>query len=303
MNSRTALIGLGAMGQAMAKNILNAEIPLTGFDISAKALESFAQSGGTPAETAADAAWEADLVVLMVVNAEQAMDVLFGDGDIVEAMASDGTVMLCSTVAPGEARAIAERLKSKGMQLLDAPVSGGQAGAIAGTLTVMASGEQAAFDRAEGVLKAISSDMRNLGTEPGIGATYKIVHQLAAGVNLAAGAELLALGTKAGCDPKTLYDIVMGAAGQSWMFGNRGPRMMQEDPAVTSMVDIFIKDMDLVLKTARDAGAPTPLAAAALQMFIAARGMGHGSDDDSLVIRAYEAATGTPVYAKTKETD
>jgi len=300
MSNRTAIIGLGAMGQAMAENILAAGISLSGYDISPKAMQSFAKAGGQSSETAADAAWEANLVILMVVNAAQAEDVLFGAGDVADAMARGGTVMLCSTVAPSDARAISDRLTIKGMRLLDAPVSGGQAGAKAGTLTVMASGEQAAFDRAEGVLAAIAGEVKNLGTEPGIGATYKVVHQLAAGVHLAAGAELMALGTKAGCDPQMLYDIVMGAAGQSWMFGDRGQRMMQEDPAVTSSVDIFIKDLDLVTQTARDAGAPTPLAAAALQMFIAARGLGHGKDDDSLVIRAYEAQTGAPAFKKTK---
>ncbi len=300
MTDRTAIIGLGAMGQAMAKNILDAGIALSGFDLSSEAMDRFEQAGGTRSETAADAAWDADLVILMVVNADQARDVLFGSGEVAEAMAKGGTVMLCSTVAPSDAKDIAARLADQNKRMLDAPVSGGQAGAMAGTLTIMASGEKAAFDRAESALRAIAGKVMNLGTEPGIGATYKVVHQLAAGVHLAVGAELMALGTKAGCDPQILFDIVMGAAGQSWMFGDRGPRMMQENPTVTSSVDIFIKDLDLVTQTARDAGVPVPLAAAALQMFIAARGLGHGPDDDSLVIRAYEAATGTPAFKKSE---
>jgi len=183
--------------------------------------------------------------------------------------------------------------------LLDAPVSGGQVGAEAGTLTVMASGPKAAFDRAEPVLDAIASNVHRLGDEAGQAATYKVVHQLAAGVHLAVAAELMALGSKAGCDPRTLFDIVSNAAGNSWMMTDRVPRMLTDDPPVTSSVDIFIKDLGLVLQTGKDAGVPLPLSAAAYQMFTAASAMGHGREDDSNVVRAYEALMGQAIRNKT----
>ena len=160
----------------------------------------------------------------------------------------------------------------------------------------MASGPARAFERAEKVLQATSGTTHRLGDAPGMGATYKVVHQLAAGVHIAAAAELMSFGAKAGCDPQKLLEIVMASAGGSWMLGNRGPRMLEADPEVTSAVDIFIKDLGLVEQTARDAEAPVPLAALSLQLFTAARGLGHGKADDSMVIRAYEALTGKPVY-------
>ncbi|SHI06217.1 L-threonate dehydrogenase [Marivita hallyeonensis] len=287
----TSIIGLGAMGLGMARNILKAGIDLKGYDLSPEARQRFSDAGGVPCDTAEEAAQEADLLLIMVVNADQVRAVLFDTG-LMAALAPGATVMLSSTVAPSDAREIAARVAEAGHVLLDAPVSGGQVGAEAGTLTVMASGPAQAFDRAGPVLDAVSGIVHRLGDESGQAATYKVVHQLAAGVHLAVAAELMALGAKAGCDPQTLYDIVTNAAGNSWMLADRGPRMMQDDAPVASSVDIFIKDLGLVLQTGKDAGVPLPLSAAAYQMFTAASAMGHGRQDDSRVIRAYEALMG-----------
>ncbi|QFU09686.1 2-(hydroxymethyl)glutarate dehydrogenase [Rhodobacteraceae bacterium THAF1] len=288
------MIGLGAMGQGMARNIMAAGIPLAGFDLSEGARARFAQEGGSTGEDAAHVVADCDLLLVMVATAAQAEAALFAG--VTDALAPGAVVILSSTVAPSEARAIAARLAEQGHTMLDAPVSGGQVGADDGRLTIMASGPQVAFDRADTVLAAISKKVHRLGDEAGLGATYKVVHQLAAGVHLVAAAELMAFGAKAGCDPQTLFDIVSSSAGQSWMMDDRAPRMMTTGATATSTVDIFIKDLGLVVQTARDSGAPVPLAAAAYQMMIGASGMGLGREDDSAVIRAYEALTGHPVH-------
>lgn len=289
-----AMIGLGMMGQGMARNIMAAGIPLCGFDLSPEARTQFAEAGGTTSDNVADVVAGCDLLLVMVATAAQAEAALFNG--VCEALAPGAVIILSSTVAPSEARAIAARLEAAGHLMLDAPVSGGQVGADGGTLTIMASGSEQAFERAAPVLDAVSKKVHRLGDAPGMGATYKVVHQLAAGVHLVAAAELLAFGTKAGCDPQTLLDIVSSSAGQSWMMDDRAPRMMQENAAATSTVDIFIKDLGLVVQSARDSGAPVPLAAAAYQMMVGAGGMGLGRADDSAVIRAYEALTGCRVY-------
>lgn len=286
--AQTCIIGLGAMGLGMARNVIGAGIALRGYDIAEAARARFSMLGGHAFDTAAAAAAGCDLALVMVVNAAQAKAALFDSG-VAGALAPGAVVVLSSTVAPREAREIAAALEAVGHQMLDAPVSGGQVGAEAGTLTVMASGPEAAFARAADLLQAVAGKLHRLGEAPGMGATYKVVHQLAAGVHLAAAAELMALGEKAGCDPETLFDIVTHSAGQSWMLENRGPRMMMENPPVTSSVDIFIKDMGLVLDTGREAGVRLPLASAAFEMFQAAAALGHGREDDSQVIRAYTA--------------
>ena len=279
------------MGYFMARNILGAGIALRGYDISGYACARFSEAGGQVAGSAVEAARGTSLLLVMVATADQVRDALFGSG-MAEALDPGGTVLLCSTVSPGDVREIAESLEGLGHAVLDAPVSGGQAGAEAGTLTVMASGPPTAFRRAEPVLEAISGKVHRLGDEPGLGATYKVVHQLAAGVHLVAAAELMALGVKAGCEASTLLEVVTTSAGYSWMLGDRGPRMSQRSPKATSSVDIFIKDLGLVLDTGRDCGAVLPLAAAAHQMLVAAGAMGFGVADDSEVVRAYEALSG-----------
>ena len=291
---KTAIIGLGAMGLGMAGNILQAGIALTGYDIAPAARERFAALGGDPSETAAGAASGAGLLLVMVVNADQARTVLFDSG-AAHALAPSATVVLSSTIAPFDARDIAARLNALGHHMLDAPVSGGQVGARAGTLTVMASGPDEAFARAGSLLAGVANTVHRLGGEAGIGSTYKVVHQLAAGVHLVAAAEYMALGARAGCDPRKLHEIVSSSAGQSWMADDRVPRMMEDEPSVTSTVDIFVKDLGLVMQAGRDVSAPLPLAAAAHQMLLAASGLGHGKQDDSAVVKAYEALTGKPV--------
>lgn len=291
------IVGLGSMGLGMAKNILGAGISLKGYDIFEGSRVALAAAGGTVAESVSEAADGVDVFMLMVVNAAQAEDVLFGDGKAVASLKPGATVMLCSTVAPSASKALGERVIAEGFEYLDAPVSGGKAGADTGSLTLMCSGSEIAFEVAAPVLKAISKVVHKLGTDPGLGATYKVVHQLAAGVHLAAAAELMALGAKAGCDPRKLYEIVTQSAGASWMMSDRVPHILDNDFSPRSMVDIFIKDLGLVLQTGGENSVPLPLSAAAHQMFLAASGMGYGKLDDSAVVKAYETMTGKPVVA------
>ena len=298
MKMRVGIIGLGSMGIGMACNLLRAGIPVKGYDISDGAREAFTDAGGVWVDSSAAVADDVDVLILMIVNAEQATSVLFGSGDAIAAIKPGATVMFCSTAAPSDVREIAAKVAEAGCNFLDAPVSGGKTGADAGTLTIMAAGNDEAFLASEPVLRAISEKVHHVSTEPGMGATYKVVHQLAAGVHLVAAAELMALGRQVGCDAKLLFDIVSTSSGQSWIFNDRVPHMLDGDFAPRSMVDIFVKDMGLVLQTGRDVSAPLPLSAVAHQMFLAASALGHGQLDDSAVVKAYEVLTGCSVHKK-----
>lgn len=285
----TSIIGLGAMGSGMATNMLQAKIPLRGYDTDPKNLAAFARAGGTPTKNPAEAATDAKLLILMLVDADQINAVLFGEGNAAATLPNNAVVMISSTISAAEIRAIAAKNAQHGILTLDAPVSGGKAGADAGTLTVMASGPDAAFAAAERALDAIASATHRLGDAPGLGATYKVVHQLAAGVHLVVAAELVTLGVKAGCDPNILLDIVSRSAGRSWMLSDRAPRILERDFAPRSRVDIFVKDLGLVLETGAAAGVSLPLAAAAHRMLVSASEMGFGEEDDAAVVKAYEA--------------
>ncbi len=284
-----AFVGLGSMGQPMAANLLAKQFAVRGFDNRPDAVAALAQAGGAGCASAAEAAAGADALVLMVVNAAQAGDVLDA---ALDRLAPDAVVILMATCAPAAAAALAARVQASGRRFVDAPVSGGIAGATGGTLTIMAAADADTFAAAKPLLAALGTKLFHVGTEPGQGAAVKTVNQLLCGVHIAVAAEAFALARKAGVDLDVLLEIMGGSAASSWMLRDRGPRMLEADPAVASAVDIFVKDLGLVLDAGRDARAALPLAAVAHQLFLAASGRGEGRTDDSQVIRSYHALNG-----------
>lgn len=292
---KLGFVGLGSMGLCMARNAVAAGINTKGFDIRPSACAAFDAAGGKAVDSIIEAATDVDVFAVMVVNETQLREVLFGEGGAVNGLRSGSVVLLCCTIAPKDAREIASELESRELLVIDTPVSGGVVGADAGTLTLMASGAQAAFDIAAPVLDAISGTVYRVGKDAGLGSTYKVVHQLAAGVHLAAAAEVMAFGAHAGCDTRLLMEIVSKSAGNSWMFSDRVPHMLENDFTTRSSIDIFVKDLGLVVDTGYATKTPLPLAAAALQIFLSASSMGHGGIDDSAVVKVYENITGSPV--------
>lgn len=286
-------IGLGSMGLPMARNLLARGFAVRGFDLRAESLVALARDGGAAAASAADAAAGADMLVLMVVNAAQAETVLFAGG-VLDALPAGAVVALMATCPPGAVEALARRVAAAGRRFLDAPVSGGVVGASGGTLTIMAAAPRGTFEAAEPVLRAFGDKVFHVGEHPGQGATVKTVNQLLCGVHIAAAAEAFALAAKVGVDLGVLLEVLGGSAASSWMLRNRGPRMLQLEPEVASAVDIFVKDLGIVLEAGHDARAALPLASIAHQMFLAASARGDGGADDSQVIRTYLALNGLP---------
>ncbi|HRP98032.1 MAG TPA: NAD(P)-dependent oxidoreductase [Rhodocyclaceae bacterium] len=286
-----AFAGLGAMGLPMAKNLLARGHRVRGIDLNPAALDALTAAGGERAPDAAAAATGADVLVLMVINAAQAEQVLFADGAL-HALNERAIVCLMATCPPGAVERIAARVAAAGRRFVDAPVSGGTAGASAASLTIMAACERATFDELQPVFQAIGQRLFHVGEQPGQGATVKTVNQLLCGVHIAVVAEAFALAAKVGVDLEVLLEIMGGSAASSWMLKDRGPRMLQAEPEVSSAVDIFVKDLGIVMEAGREAKAALPIAAVAHQMFVAASGRGDGRADDSQVIRGYYALNG-----------
>ncbi len=289
--SPVAFVGLGSMGLPMARNLVRHGFSVRGFDVREEGRGAFANAGGTPADTIAAASEGAGTLVLMVVNADQAESILFGAGAL-ERLGPDAAVVLMATCPPAAVAALAKRVTATGRAFIDAPVSGGVVGAEAGTLTIMAAAPAAVIAQVRPLLEAMGDKVFHVGPEPGQGATMKAVNQLLCGVNLAAAAEALSLAAKVGIDGATALEIVSGSSASSWMLRDRGPRMLEETPRVTSAVDIFVKDLGIVLEAGRSEKAALPLAALAHQLFLAASGRGAGADDDSQVIGSYRALNG-----------
>jgi 3-hydroxyisobutyrate dehydrogenase-like beta-hydroxyacid dehydrogenase len=280
---RIGFIGLGAMGAPMARNLAAAGFELALFDLDAERTRAAAEESGARAgESAADAAEGAEALVVMVTNAEQAKDALLGDGGAASALPSEAPVVVMSTIGPEAVKALAEA----GHPLLDAPVSGGVARAETGDLLVMAGGPAELFERLAPVLDAVGSSVVHCGEHPGDGQAVKLVNQLLAGVHIVAAAEALAYAQALGLDPAKVRETIRHGAAASFMLEDRGERMLsREFGDVRSALDIFVKDMGLVVEAGAAHGARTPLAEAARRLYDEGSEKGLGREDDSGVIR------------------
>jgi len=279
------------MGMGVARSLLRAGFATHACDVRAEALEQFKTEGGVPCADPAALGSACEVVIVVVVNAEQTDAVLFGDQGAATAMRPGGVVLACATVRPDYVTRLGQRLAERGLHLLDAPMSGGAAKAAEGTMTLMTSGPAAAYAACEEVLAVIADKVYRLGDRHGQGTKVKIINQLLAGVHIAAAAEAMALGLRESVNPDALYEVITHSAGNSWMFENRVPHILRGDYTPLSAVDIFVKDLGLVLDTARATKFPLPLSATAHQMFMAASTAGHGREDDSAVIKTFPGIT------------
>jgi len=292
------VIGLGSMGMGVARTLVQKGFKVHAFDVRREALRALSRAGGVPAQSPAEVGANAGIVIVLVVNAEQTDLALFGRDGAVTRMARGSVVIASATVAPAYAEELGQRLAQQGLHMIDAPVSGGAARAATGQLSIMGSGSSAAFRQAKVVLDAIAAKVYRLGEQPGMGSKVKMVNQLLAGVHIAAMSEAMALGIRAGVDPNVLYEVISNSAGSSWMFQNRVPHILAGDYTPLSAVNIFVKDLGIVLDSAKKATFPLPLTATAHQMFLMAGAAGFGQEDDSAVVKVFQQISGIPLPAK-----
>ncbi|HSW08451.1 L-threonate dehydrogenase [Aquabacterium sp.] len=291
MTQNIGVIGLGAMGRGMAQSLRRAGCTVHVCDVRAEAALAFAAEGGVACASPAELAAQCEVVVSVVVNAAQTESVLFGEAGAASAMKPGSLFVMCSTVDPNWSIALEKRLAALGLLYLDAPISGGAAKAASGQMTMMTSGRPEAYAKAGGVLDAMAAKVYRLGDAAGTGSKVKIINQLLAGVHIAAAAEAMALGLREGVDAAALYEVITHSAGNSWMFENRMAHVLAGDYTPLSAVDIFVKDLGLVLDTARASKFPLPLSATAHQMFMQASSAGYAKEDDSAVIKIFPGIT------------
>jgi 3-hydroxyisobutyrate dehydrogenase len=286
-DTRTGFIGIGAMGMAMARNLHRKGFAVAVRDIRAEAEEEARALGMHVCVSPADMTRHADLVVIVVVNAEQIEDVLFGADGLATVAAEGKTVMLCSTIAPEDTMRFAQRLAQHRIAVIDAPISGGPARAEAGSMSMMIAAGSALLLRYAHVLDALSDKQFRISETPGDGAKTKLVNNLLAGVNLVAGAEAFALGMKIGLDPHKLFDVICASSGMSWIFQDRMARVLQDDFEPRAFAHILTKDITLATAMADNAGCQTPLGDAALDIFRKTVDNGWAQLDDAAVIKTY----------------
>ena len=275
------------MGSGIASTLRARGYDMHVCDARLEVASAFASQGGIACTTPAEVGAACEVVISVVVNAQQTDSVLFGDGGAAAAMKPGSVFIMCSTVDPNWSIALEARLAALGIHYIDAPISGGAAKAASGQMTVMSSARPEAYAKADAVLDAMAGKVYRLGDRAGVGSKVKIINQLLAGVHIAAAAEAMALGLREGVAPGALYEVITHSAGNSWMFENRMAHVLAADYTPLSAVDIFVKDLGLVLDTARASKFPLPLASTAHQMFMQASTAGYGREDDSAVIKIF----------------
>jgi 3-hydroxyisobutyrate dehydrogenase-like beta-hydroxyacid dehydrogenase len=272
-NPRVGVVGVGAMGMGIARALL-----ARGFEVIARDIvpEREAEAVRAGAKTGS----EVDILMTVVVDAEQTRDVLFGSRPVRAPL-----VMMCSTISPSDTEEIAKRLAP--VALVDSPISGGPSRAHAGTLSVMASGGDAAIERCKPVLEAISAKWFRISDRPGDGSRMKVVNNMLAAANLAAGCEAMAMASKLGLDLRQVADVVNASSGQSWIFADRMERALAGDYAPRAAARVLRKDVSLFVDAARALGVDAPLARAAQQVFEDTVARGFGEEDDAAVLKRY----------------
>jgi putative dehydrogenase len=274
-----------------AQSLLNAGHTVQGFDINPDSVARLVADGGQ-ALSLAKAAELTDILVVVVLNAAQTESVLFGPDGWASKLKPGATIISCATVSPDMAKTNAKRCLDAGLNYLDAPISGGAAKAAQGKLSIMASGTGDAFAGAAPALDAMAEKVFNLGDEVGAGSAMKAVNQLLAGVHIAAMAEALTFGMTQGVTPEKFVEVISQCAGTSWMLENRAPHIVDGDYTPKSSIDIWPKDLGIVLDIAKSAKFGAPLTAAALQQFLAASGSGLGHEDDAAIAKVYARNAG-----------
>ncbi len=294
---RIGVIGIGAMGLPIAQNLQRRGYTVAVRDISTAALHAAVASGLPACASPDELAACSDLLIIVVVNAKQIEDVLFAADGIAgdepagasrAAAVARPTVMLCSTIAPHDSVDFGRRLAATGIATLDAPISGGPVRAGNGTMSMMVAGERALVERFENVLHDMAAKVFFIGDALGDAAKTKLVNNLLAAINLAAGAEALALGSRLGLDPQQLFDVICASSGASWVFEDRMARALIDDYAPRAHTHILTKDIGLALQMADPANIETPLGDAALRIYRAAIAAGLADEDDAAIIKAID---------------
>lgn len=298
--SQIAFIGLGNMGGPMAKNLLKSGHNITVFDLSASALEEFASDGANIASSAIDAVRDADIVISMLPASRHVEALYLGSNSeqsgLLSHIKKGALIIDCSTIAAQTAIKVAKAAAVLGLEMLDAPVSGGTGGAIAGTLTFIVGGDDAALQRAHPLLSIMGKNIFHAGAS-GAGQTAKICNNMLLGIQMIGTAEALALGVANGLDPKVLSDIMVKSSGRNWSLElyNPYPGVMDNVPASREYsggfgVDLMLKDLGLATETALNAQASIPLGEMARNLYALHSKAGAGALDFSSILQILQKA-------------
>lgn len=302
MSERIGFIGLGIMGEGMARNLLRANFSLRVWNRTASRVEPLVDAGATAASSPAELAAQSDIIITCVSDTPDVEAVLLGPDGVIEGAQPGALVIDMSTINPLVTRTIAARLNERGVQMLDAPVSGGSEGAARGTLSIMVGGDAADVERAMPVLRAMGTTITHVGAQ-GDGQMVKLVNQILVVGNALAMSEALLFAQAGGLDlQKTLEAVSPGAAG-SWMLSNRGPQILARDWRPGFTIDLQQKDLRLVLDAADALGTPMLGASLVFNLYRTLQARGLGAEGNHALIKALEQLANIEVGAQPPDQD
>lgn len=291
---RVGYIGLGLMGKSIARNILKAGFPVVVHNRSRAAVDELIAEGATSASSPAEAAQQADVVFTNLPDSPDVEKVALGEKGIV-AGAKAGLIFVDnSTIKPASARMIAGKLKEKGVLALDAPVSGGDIGAKNGTLTIMVGGETEALEKVMPIFRAMGKSVTHVG-EAGAGQVAKAANQIMVAAQMVAMGELLVFSKKAGVDPRKVVDAIKGGAAQCWSLDVKPPRLFEGNRNPGFKAYMQLKDMGIVLETAKEYGIPISATEENTKFFQQMIEQDMGELDNSAVVGVIEKLAGVEI--------
>ena len=288
---KVCVIGLGSMGFGIASSLIKNGHEVYGLDKDKNHTDRLQKAGGKNEELS-KICKIVDVVVIVVLNSIQTEQILFGKHGIVEQLNKETLIIVCTTVSPQFAREMAEKCNQYNMHYLDAPMSGGSVKSENGQLSYMVSGSKLALQKAHLILEATAEKVFQLGEEPGKGSAMKSVNQMLAGIHISAMAEALTFGITQGIEPEKFLEVISKCAGTSWMLENRAPHIIDNDYTPKSSINIWPKDLGIVLDIAKNSNFSAPLTAIAMQQFVAAAGSGLANEDDAAVAKVYAKNAG-----------
>ena len=288
-NKNILVIGLGSMGYGIAKSLMRSGYKVYGQDKNIDQQQKFIQDGGLEGEVLYD---QLEAVIIVVLNEQQTREIIFGEDGIANKLKNNTLIMVCTTVSPDFAREMDNKCVKKGLLYLDAPISGGSKKSLEGKLSYMISGSQKAQQKAKPLLAATSEKVFEFGKSVGAGSAMKSVNQMLAGIHISAMAEAITFGITQGIEPKKFLEVISECAGTSWMLENRAAHIIDDDYSPKSSINIWPKDLGIVLDIAKKSNFSAPLTATAMQQFVAAAGSGLGHEDDAAVAKIYARNAG-----------
>ncbi len=284
---KIGFVGLGIMGQPMARNLIKAGYELVVYTLNQDVVEKFVEEGAIGAKSNKEVAELSDVIILMLPNSPDCDEVLFGNHGLAEGLTKGKAVIDMSSINPVESQRFANELSKIGVEFLDAPVSGGEPKAIDGTLAVMVGGKKETFEKYKDILNVMASSVTLVG-EVGAGNTTKLANQIVVALNIAAISEAFILAEKSGVNPKSVYEAIRGGLAGSTVMDSKGPMMIEKNFNPGFRIDLHIKDLQNALDTSHKIGLSLPLTSIIMEILQALKIDGQEKSDHSAIIKYYE---------------